>query len=226
MTRHQTAGSSLAGRKDAARARLERRDRAGLLAWAGRDRGPLRVLSTLLFDDDPLIRWRAIEAMGEVAGRLAGDDAGKAHRQVQRLFWLMNDESGGLCRVAPEAIAEILHNVPSLLPEFGPMLPTYFDEEPFERGSRWAVARLGRREPDLFRHGCDGLTASLDDPEPVLRAYSWLALLALGAGVPAEAEEQLRRDGAKVPLYDYASGDLTTVRVSDIPTTGRAVIEG
>lgn len=221
MTQHQPAGTGLAARKEAARGLLTNRDRQGLLIWADRDRGPLRVISALLFDDEPLVRWRAIEAMGAVAGRLAESAPDKARRQVQRLLWLMNDESGGLCRVAPEAIAEILFHLPAVLPEFGPMLPTYFDEEPFERGSRWAVARLGHLGAELFSHGTAGLVASLDDPDPVIRAYSWLALIVLRAEVPSNIHAKLRTDRATVPIYDYATGRLADVAVSGMPAVGR-----
>ena len=109
-----------------------------------------RTLSSLLYDDDILVRWRAIDGMGKASRIIAGTDIEKVRRQVRRILWLMNDESGGLCWNGPEAIAEIVFNVPSLIEEYGKILISFLAEEPFQAGTRRGIARIGQMEPGLF----------------------------------------------------------------------------
>ena len=61
-----------------------------------------------LLDPDELIRWRTVEALGKVAVMLGERDLETVRELVRKLLWLMNDESGGLCRLSPELIGEIL----------------------------------------------------------------------------------------------------------------------
>jgi len=129
---------------------LEKKSYKELLNWAVQNRNPLRPLSSLLFDEDSLIRFRAIEVLGKVAAIEYKKDPERVRRQIGRFLWLMNDESGGICWNAPQAIGEILYNVPDLIPEYGPILTSYFDEEPFEVGSRWGVARAALKNSDTF----------------------------------------------------------------------------
>jgi len=64
-----------------ARAMLESRDLIAVAGWAVQARNPMRTLTRLLFDNDSLIRWRAIEAMGIVAGV----ESRKSIEKVRRL---------------------------------------------------------------------------------------------------------------------------------------------
>jgi len=67
---------------------------------------------SLLFDRDKVICFRASEALGKVAAMEADKDLEPVRDLLRRLFWMMNDESGNTCWYAPEAIGEILYNVP------------------------------------------------------------------------------------------------------------------
>ena len=75
---------------------LMKRDIDGLLAWAESRRSSQRVLFSLALEVDDLIAWRAVEAIGQVMARQAADDLERVRDTIRRLFWLMNDESGGL----------------------------------------------------------------------------------------------------------------------------------
>ncbi len=138
----------------------------------------LRRLLSFLQDPSPGLRWRAVLALGRVAEGLSGDE--EALREfVRSLFWSMNDESGNLCRMAPEALGEILLARPSLRAEFGPLLPQYLVEEPFETGALWALCRLAEAgcRPEVAPAQ---LAPSLHHPDPRRRGLARRLRRALG----------------------------------------------
>jgi hypothetical protein len=176
----------------------------------------LRTLASLLFETDDLLRWRAIEAIGIVAKQIVQRDDEAVRRSVRRLLWLMNDESGGVCWCAPEAVGEILRNCPGLLDEFGRVMASFLVEEPFEAGTRWAIGRVGQLNPSEFAHTHRLLLTSLDSDIPEIRAYSVLALQALDVAIPEERREQIAADDTEVPFYDFTSGQLQQRKVAEL----------
>lgn len=144
--------------------------------------GVLRRLVHLLQRPDELLSWRAVEALGRLAARLSPREP-LVEETLRGLFWMMNDESGNLCRKAPEAVGAVLAFCPGYLPAFGPLLPPFLHEEPFEAGALWALCLIRERtgsspEPDPV-----DLQASLDSPEPRRRGLA-LRYLRL-SGLPA-----------------------------------------
>ncbi len=217
--RHGSSRAKL--RKDEIRALLRGRDTAGVTRWAESARGPLRLLTSLLFDVEPIIFWRAIEAMGRAAVVVAQNDIERVRMQIRNLLWLMNDESGGLCRRAPEAIAEILVNVPELIPEYAPLLTGYLWEEPFERGIRFAIFRLASERPEtrqIFASCLGDLIKSLESPSESIRGYSLLALKPLRRQLDESGFELPDVAPATIPFYNFHTGELRqiTIGISDI----------
>lgn len=221
MRNGRTGSSRAKLQKDELRALLRERDTAGIIGWARSARGPLRSLTSLLFDVEPIIFWRAIEAMGRAAAVVAQYDLERVRLQIRNLLWLMNDESGGLCRRAPEAIAEMLVNVPELIPEYAPLLVGYLWEEPFERGIRFAIYRLATMRPETrmtFASCLGDLIKSLENPSESIRGYSLLALKPLrrqleesGLALPDVGPET-------IPVYNFETGELRqiTIGITDI----------
>jgi hypothetical protein len=219
---NKRVGSSRAKlNKEAIRMLLRERDTAAISAWARSGRGQLRTLTSLLFDVEPIIFWRAIEAMGRAAAVVARYDPERVRLQIRNLLWLMNDESGGLCRRAPEAIAEMLINSPELISEYVPLLPRYLWEEPFERGIRFAIYRLATMRPEtrqVFASCLGDLIKSLEMPSESIRGYSLLALKPM--------RHELYESGlalpdvmpATIPVYNFDTGELRqiTIGISDI----------
>ena len=120
-----------------------------LLDWFRNSRGGVRKIMPLIYDDDPLVQWRSVEAMGKVSAVIAETDPENVREIIRRLFWSMNDESGNQILRAPEVIAEILFNVPMLIEEFNSVLASFIQEEPFERGVHWGLARISEFNPDF-----------------------------------------------------------------------------
>lgn len=214
----KTSHSKIRVRKKAARELLLKRDLSEYKRWANEDGQALRTLSSLLFESDDLLRWRAIEALGIAAGQFTGKRIDTVQRAIRRLFWLMNDESGGICWCAPEAIAEILFNCQSLLEEHCIVLASFLEEQPFEAGVRWGIFRVGALRPEQFAHTHKLLLFSLKNEIPEMRGYAYLALKALGVEIPTDKLDQLRQDKAAIPYYDFTTGELQQRRISDLIT--------
>ena len=162
----------------------DRRERIGLIRelllardWGGVAAFPasrgwlLRRLLSALQDPSPGLRWRAVVALGRVARTFPSGDP-VLREFVRSLFWTMNDESGNLCRMAPEALGEILRARPEFRSEFAPLLPQYLVEEPFETGALWALCRLADAGWLTATLPADLLAPSLDHPDPRRRGLA------------------------------------------------------
>ncbi|MHC4943340.1 MAG: DVU0298 family protein [Planctomycetota bacterium] len=194
------------------------RDVDSVLEWASAARGAYRVLNGLTFSSDALLRWRAIEAMGRFAAQKAADSLAPVEDIITRLLWLMNDESGGTGWHSPEAIGEILRNVPVLIPKLAMHLPHFFKEEPFERGTYWAVMRASAVVPEAFAELAEpGLKEGLGADDPYIRAFAARALQHIGKwdGVDQAKKASLATDETKLSIYDHESGDLKEMKVRD-----------
>jgi hypothetical protein len=105
-----------------AAALLANRDLDAIVAAGGQATRVLGALVALTFDRDPLIGWRAVEAMGIAAERIAERDPAAVREHLRRLNWLITEESGGICWRAPEAMAEIVARLPNAYAEFVPIV--------------------------------------------------------------------------------------------------------
>ncbi|GAU07773.1 DVU0298 family protein [Desulfoplanes formicivorans] len=146
-------------------------------------------LFSALCNSDPLIRWHAITGFGRVMITLTDQAPERARVVMRRFIWNLNDESGGIGWGAPEAMGEIMANVPKLANEFHPVLMHYiFDRDgkpdsflehmPLRRGAFWGIGRLLQQRPDLAPKALPLLVKQLqreDDPEII-----GLAIRALG----------------------------------------------
>lgn len=113
---------------------LEQGDLAAIVRSARGSRRVLSHLTALTYDPDPAIADRAVTAMGLVAAELADADPEFVRGHLRRLFWLLNDESGGIGWRAAEAIGEIIRARPTQFAEFIPNLIWLLDMEPEDAG--------------------------------------------------------------------------------------------
>jgi HEAT repeat protein len=202
-------------------ARAERRRLATdlLLAWdlpgleeaAGREPRLTTVLVGLLSELDDRLRWRAVHALGRLAGQRAEVDLDAVRDLVRRQLWSMNDESGNVAWHAPEAIAEILFFVPALRPAFVPNLLAHLEEDLFRAGVLWGAARLALVCPELIAAEAEGLSRVLSDEDPARRGLAALALARCGQ---RESLAPLLADAGELALFDETRGELQTVTVA------------
>jgi HEAT repeat protein len=208
--------SRIVHRKNLIRQHLVKRDIPALQNLARGGQNILRTLSSLIFDREPLIRWRAIEALGKVSRIIFGIDPNKVRRQIRRFLWLMNDESGGLCRNGPEAIGEIIYNNPDLLEEYGPILISFLNEEPFEAGTRNALSRIGGIAPEIFEDSIPVIIKSLESGDAYIRGFSIKALQAMNDKSARDKIETMTDDHHKLDDYDFETGEQLKVKVSEL----------
>jgi hypothetical protein len=215
MIERNSVFSKTGSRKEILRDILATRDFQALLSWAKAATNPIRTLTSFQFDPDKQTCMRAVEALGVVATIYADSEPERLRKMITRLFWMMNDESGNVGWYAAEAIGETLRNVPSLISEYASMLPPFLVEEPFEKGTRIAIARIAEIDKSLFTSSTTKkLIQTLDDPDPYIRGTSIIALKALGANEAADMVHELNNDDTKIELYDFDSGQIKPFAIS------------
>jgi len=194
---------------------LVKRDWSRLIEWYMNERGAVRVLMSLLYDQSPLIRWRTVEAFGIVSAELSKSEMEAVRQIIRRFFWGMNDESGNLIRNAPESIGEILFNVPSLIDEYGLVLASFQKEEPFERGVHAALARISRLQPDFLNSISENLESSFNNSDPAIKTFTFQIFKYMNIEIKDFDIKNLTADGSEFEYYNYESGLLEMVSVSD-----------
>jgi hypothetical protein len=204
-------------RRSYVRELLSTGDSEALLRWAEDARSPFRTLISLIFDDESVISHRAVEFIGLIASTFAKKDIGTVRRLIRRFLWMMNDESGNVGWNAPEAIGEILLNVPQLIPEYGHLLPSFLDQEPFRIGARIAVSRIASVDKSPFDEATvKKLTGSLEDEDPRVRGTSLIAVRALGVNIPESTITRLSSDHTEIRYYDFEAGKTIQTTVGKL----------
>lgn len=137
----------------------------------------------LLYHDVPLIRWRAVSAMGAVVSQMARKEIESARIIMRRFMWNLNDESGGIGWGSPESLGDIMAENDKLAGEFGRILISYADpkgnylEHPtLQQGVLWAWGRLGRQRPEMLKPSAALLMPYLSSPDHHLQGLAaWAA---------------------------------------------------
>jgi hypothetical protein len=194
---------------------LEEKNKEKLLGWAESDRSAVRTLTSLLFDAEPTISYRAAEALGWVSALEFQKRPEKVRQLLRRLFWMMNDESGNVGWRAPEAIGEILFNNPPLITEYAPVLGSYLNEEPFEKGVRIAISRTAEVDGDALRNLAGVLAGSLDSGDANIRGLSIMALTVIGDTSAESKIKALSDDNDSFSFYDFKAGQFAALKVSE-----------
>ena len=151
--------------KPALRRLLEHHRLDEVADMASRSKRVLGQLVTLTFHPEPQMGWRAVEAMGVAAARVAEDDPEYVRQHLRRLHWLLSEESGGICWRAPEAMAEIVRRRPDLFGDYAPIVAHLLvemaeeDLHHFRVGILWAIGRLG---PTFVHESDEALAAVVD----------------------------------------------------------------
>lgn len=199
---------------------LESQDFEGITGMARERRRVLGSLTSLMFDADSLIGWRAVEATGKAAAGIAEDDPDVVREHLRRLNWLLSEESGGICWRAPEAMAEIVRHEPELFAEYIPMVVSYIlnmadeDLEHFRAGILWAIGRLGDVVGEHLPAVLPAITSALDDSNPQARGMAVWCMGQIRREDLLADRSDLLSDQGSVDLYE--DGLLKRVTVGDL----------
>ncbi len=129
-------------------------DYTPILEYAKNKKVILSQLTALSYDENISVSNNAIVATGLAAQIITQRDPEYIRNFLLRLFWLVNDESGGIGWRAPELIGEILHHCPQFS-QFFPMLISLLDLEEedaprFRAGTLWAIGRVAQVAKDAM----------------------------------------------------------------------------
>jgi hypothetical protein len=187
----------------------------------------LRRITAGLCSSDPRQKWRAVFAMGVVAGS-GGFPTDKITERISRFLWALNDESGDVPFGIPEALGEILAVRPELRSRYIAILVSFLVQEelvqtgPILAGAIWALGRAGVPDREERERTQPGLSAALAADDPYVRGVALWAAARLGLAVSLDGEiRDLVGDGDTVCLL--IDGAIEEMRIGDL---ARQVLEG
>jgi hypothetical protein len=207
--------------KNELRAFLEQKKFDEIAGVAARRKRTLGALVGLTYDADPLIAWRAAEAQGWAGARLASTNEDFVRSHLRRLHWLLSEESGGICRHAPQSMAEIVVRGEGKFADYAPItasLLTDMAEEDLASGFRaavlWAIARLAPVAPGDVEPVLDRVAAAMGDTDPVVRTLAVRCLL-------ESNRKDLIEDGPHIeegtpPVDIYGDGDFHRTSIEEL----------
>ena len=138
-------------------------------------------------------------------------------RPPARLYWLISEESGGICWRAPEAMAEIVGRRPDLVGDYIPIVIALLGEmadedlDHFRAGILWAIGRLGPAAEEHLATVLPEITACLDHADPQIRGMAAWCLGRCGRVELFAERDGLLADNAPVTLYEDGALKRTTV---------------
>lgn len=185
-----------------------------LLEIHEKQHGVFRTLISLAYDKQHLLAWRAIEAVGLIAGEKAKTDPVSIRNLVQRLLWTMRDESGGIGWSAPEMLGEIVRNSPDEFSDIALIMASFHDEDFLRQGVFRALYRISDKRPDLASGSSSLVGQYINDEDPVVRAYAVKLAGNLGLKEYIADIKSLLNDESVVRIYE--SGNLKNLILGQI----------
>jgi len=179
----------------------------GLEELAGQNAGVAAILMQFLYEPGPLLYWHALEGLGHVAG----SHPEQVQKLINRLIYLLNEDSGSTGWGAAAALGEIGRHRISLVKEIIPMFVGFLEEPFSQEDMLWGVGRLAEVHPELLDEVFPAIVPFLTNSQPQLRA---LAAWGIGKGryrPAAEALRALQEDDYPVQIYDRGKLFQTTV---------------
>lgn len=165
-------------------------------------------LFSFLYSMEPLLKWKAVTALGMAVDSIARENLESARTVMRRLMWNLNDESGGIGWGSPEAMGEIIARNPAMAEEYVAILVSYIDPEGnyletegLQQGVLWAIGRVAKSRPTLIRFSLPLLLPFLNAANPTLRGLAtWASGLMESEAVKPRLME-LTHDPTEIELW-------------------------
>ncbi|MDT8378777.1 MAG: hypothetical protein RQ739_07785 [Desulfotignum sp.] len=175
-----------------------------------------------LYNQDTLIRFRSVTAMGQLGSRMADNHMEKARDLMRRFMWNLNDESGGIGWGSAEAMGEVLSRHPGLAAEFDSVLfsfldpvANFIDNPQLQQGILWGIGTYAETAPDqITSYRASLIFPFLAEKDPVKIAYAIRALKHAGRLGPEHLSEHLLEDRTKIEMY--TGWTFETNRICDL----------
>ncbi len=203
-----------------------------LAAWPAKQvTGPL---FSFLLDREEAVRWRAVEAFGLTAARLAEEGMEQARVLLRSCMWRLNEESGNLGWGIPESMAMSLVRHEGLAREYHRILCSYIFDDPacdgnyldhalLRRGVHWGLARLAQARPLLVEPARPFLLRALAEEDPGCRGLAAWTLGLLGERAALPRLRELTDDAASFRLF--RDGELSSVTVGELAAEAVEALE-
>ncbi|GBE40246.1 hypothetical protein BMS3Bbin09_00120 [bacterium BMS3Bbin09] len=183
-----------------------------------------RKLITLLisstYNRTEVVSWRAMEAIGQIATDMSRENPEFVRELVNRLLWMIRDESGGIGWSCPEILSEIVKNNPEICKDIATVVASFHDEPPLTPGVMLAIGRIGNIHDYFYDFAAPIVTSYLDDPDPATRAYAAYAAGELDIRDTEDKLEELTNDTSPVPFYEV--GELKDMTAGKLANTALA----
>jgi HEAT repeat protein len=183
-----------------------------------------RRLITLLisstYDKSDVVAWRAMEAIGLITASMSGEKPDFVRDVVNRLLWMIRDESGGFGWSCPEILGEIVKNNPELCKDIATVVASFHEEEMLKPGVMLAIGRIGKIHTYFYDFAAPIVTSYLDDPDPATRANAAYAAGELDIPDVLDKLEEMGSDTS--PVVFYEGGELKEKSVDEIADTALA----
>ncbi len=174
------------------------------------------------YNKEEQIKFRSTAAMGLLTARIAKYNMEKARIILRRIMWNLNDESGGIGWGSPEAMGEILSQVPELALEFKSILFSYLDpdgnfieHEQLQRDVLWGVGTYLETSIDNINEKTKGLLfGHLHSNDPIKKGYAVRALINADCFDCSLVPENIVTDNCIIDIF--TGWNFVPTRISDM----------
>ncbi|MBC8413582.1 MAG: HEAT repeat domain-containing protein [Nitrospira sp.] len=176
-----------------------------------------RIISRLLsltYDKKSVIAWRAIEMIGIACGEIAKTDTETVRSTVQKLLWMIRDESGGIGWSNPEILSEIVIRTPDLCADIAPIIISFHEEKMLIEGVMWAAGTMGKINSETVEYAVPLLREYLNHPTDTVKAYAARALGTMQDSVSLGALKAMTGNTTMVAYY--SEGELNEKSIGEI----------
>lgn len=181
-----------------------------LIALAEEDSRVLSELQRMLYTPDEGSRWRIIEILGQVCGKVGQKRPDVVSKFLSRLLESAK-YPGASAWGALEAGGTIISNNPDLFGEYSEAILSFLKDKNFWTEATWAIGRIAAAKPKLVKYAFKALRSFLDEQEPALRGYAAWALGNLGYDDVIEDLKKLETDDEKLSIFRNSELGETTV---------------
>ncbi len=188
--------------KQEVQACVESRDIDRLKEMALRDPLVLRKIQRLLYSADEEMMWKAVNALGRVAGLLATERPTLVGDLVRRLL-LATGDSAATNWGSVETIGEIIRNQPIIYGSFLQNLIEFLEDPPSRPSVLWAIGRVGELYPKLVRSKAFfSLFSMLNDSSAKVRGHAAWAFGRIRAREALRLLKEMVDDPEKLSLFN------------------------
>ncbi|MDP2755287.1 MAG: hypothetical protein Q8P40_12990 [Nitrospirota bacterium] len=181
-----------------------------LIALAEEDSRVLSELQRMLYTPDENSRWRIIEILGQICGKVGEKRPDAVSKFLSRLLESVK-YPGASAWGALEAGGTIVSTNPDLFGEYSEAVLSFLKDKNYWKEATWAIGRIAAAKPKLVKYAFKALRSFLDEQEPALRGYAAWALGNLGYDDVIEDLKKLETDDEKLSIFRNSELGETTV---------------